>query len=252
MAIIKKTLSGVSICRGLSEGRAHIIRDTQLSRHFAESLAADKVKDEIARIKQAIQLMLIIFEYTESFINKTLAEQYSNIFAMQKVILEEPSFKQRIIQVVRDKQVKAPIAIQEVLNEYKDRLNTSHSEPMKERVSELVDLRMGLIDALDRPMVLLRNSELTGKRKRRQGRIAVAHELTARFVIEQNLENVKGILTENGGRTSHGAILCRALNIPSVSSLKNICELATEGAFVLVDGNKGRAVVTRITSNGSK
>jgi len=243
MASKKKIIPGVSICGGMAEGRVHVIRDNPNYRPSVE-LTAEKVPDEVARIKQAIQLMLIIFEVAESYINNNLAKQHSKIFAMQKVLLEEPAFKQRIIEIVREERVKAHTAIRKVIDEYKERLNASHSQPVKERVSDLVDLRMGLIDALDRPMVLLQNSASAGKRKNRPGRIAVAHELTARFVLEQNLEHVKGILTENGGKTSHGAILCRALNIPSVSALKSICEKVTEGALVLVDGNKGRAVIT--------
>ncbi|MFH0920211.1 MAG: PEP-utilizing enzyme [Fibrobacterota bacterium] len=243
MANNTKIVSGVSICGGVAEGRAHIIRNEQIN-HPSDNLTAEKVVDEVARIKQAIQVMLLVFEYAESFINTNLSKQHSKIFAMQKVLLEESSFRQRLIEMVQNKRVKAHTAIQKVTDEYKERLNASHSESMKERGSDLIDLRMGLIDALDRPMVLLRNSELTGKKKSRPGHIAVTRELTARFVIEQNLENVKGILTENGGKTSHGAILCRALNIPAVSALKGICEIATEGAMVVVDGDKGRAVIT--------
>jgi phosphoenolpyruvate-protein phosphotransferase (PTS system enzyme I) len=243
-----KIVEGISICPGLTEGRAHVVCDERIS-HPPEKLPGDKIHNEIARVKQAIQLMLIIFEYAESFLNKNLSEKHSNIFAMQKVLLEEPSFKKRIIEIIWNKKVKAHTAIRKIIDEYRERLNDSCSESIKERVSDLVDLRIGLIDALDRPMDLLRNSELTGKRKGLPGRIAVTHELTARFVIEQNLENVKGILTENGGKTSHGAILCRALNIPSVSALKSICETVMEGAMVLVDGHKGMAVIAPGASN---
>ena len=49
-----------------------------------------------------------------------------------------------------------------------------------------------------------------------------------------NPENIEGILTEVGGRTSHSAILARAMEVPAVLSIENICSIAKNGDKVVM------------------
>ena len=51
--------------------------------------------------------------------------------------------------------------------------------------------------------------------------------------------HVAGIVTETGGRTSHSAIIARALEIPAVLSVSNSCTALRNGMTVVVDGGKG-------------
>jgi phosphotransferase system enzyme I (PtsI) len=52
-------------------------------------------------------------------------------------------------------------------------------------------------------------------------------------------ENVAGIVTEVGGKTSHSAILARSLEIPAVLSVPNVTELVKDKDTVIVDGTEG-------------
>mgnify|MGYP000231859997 CR=1 FL=1 len=54
-----------------------------------------------------------------------------------------------------------------------------------------------------------------------------------------NKSNIVGIITETGGKTSHSAILARAMEIPAVQSVSNALENLTDGCMVIVDGVKG-------------
>ncbi|SCE27966.1 phosphoenolpyruvate--protein phosphotransferase [Streptomyces sp. DvalAA-14] len=53
---------------------------------------------------------------------------------------------------------------------------------------------------------------------------------------------VLGFVTEEGGPTSHSAILARALGVPAVVALPGAADLA-EGAVIAVDGGSGEVVV---------
>ncbi|WP_340556205.1 phosphoenolpyruvate--protein phosphotransferase [Streptomyces sp. GSL17-111] len=53
---------------------------------------------------------------------------------------------------------------------------------------------------------------------------------------------VLGFVTEEGGPTSHSAILARALGVPAVAAVPGAGDLA-EGLFVAVDGSAGEVVV---------
>ena len=52
-----------------------------------------------------------------------------------------------------------------------------------------------------------------------KGTVVVAKELTPSMTAGINKENIVGIITETGGKTSHSAILARALEIPAVLSV---------------------------------
>ena len=54
-----------------------------------------------------------------------------------------------------------------------------------------------------------------------------------------NKENIVGIITETGGKTSHSAILARALEIPAVLSVNGAVSKLSAGTYVIVDGSEG-------------
>ncbi len=53
------------------------------------------------------------------------------------------------------------------------------------------------------------------------------------------LKLAAGLITEEGGMTSHGAILARELKIPAVVGAKGVFERLKEGEMVTVDGDRG-------------
>lgn len=61
------------------------------------------------------------------------------------------------------------------------------------------------------------------------------------------LQNLAGIITEQGGLTSHAAILARELGIPAVVSAMDVTTLIHMGERLLVDGDRGE--VFRISAD---
>nr|WP_155746520.1 putative PEP-binding protein [Scytonema sp. UIC 10036] len=53
------------------------------------------------------------------------------------------------------------------------------------------------------------------------------------------LQHVAGIVTEQGGLTSHAAILARELSIPAVVSVKDATKIIQSGERLQIDGDKG-------------
>ena len=71
------------------------------------------------------------------------------------------------------------------------------------------------------------------------GTVLVAHDLTPSMTVGLQKEHVAAILTEVGGRTSHSAILARALELPAVLSAEGVLEQVRDGETVIVDGTAG-------------
>lgn len=71
------------------------------------------------------------------------------------------------------------------------------------------------------------------------GSIIVAKDLTPSMTAGINPDNVCGIVTELGGKTSHSAILARALEIPAVVAVEGFLKNVKDGDTVVLDGSEG-------------
>ena len=75
------------------------------------------------------------------------------------------------------------------------------------------------------------------------GTILVAEDLTPSMTAGIVKENVAGIITAVGGKTSHSAILARALGIPAVLSVDGIVDMVSDGMTAVVDGCDGICIL---------
>lgn len=103
---------------------------------------------------------------------------------------------------------------------------------MRQRASDISDIKISLLK-------ILLGVEDVDISKVAPGTVLVAHDLTPSMTSQIVKENVVGIITEVGGKTSHSAILARALEIPAVLSVPNICEIVKDKDTAIVDGTEG-------------
>lgn len=75
------------------------------------------------------------------------------------------------------------------------------------------------------------------------GTILVAEDLTPSMTAGIVKENVAGIITAVGGKTSHSAILARALETPAVLSVDGIVDMVSDGMMAVVDGCDGICIL---------
>lgn len=72
-------------------------------------------------------------------------------------------------------------------------------------------------------------------------RILVAKTITSDWL--PLLRNSKGIIIEQGGMTSHAAIIARELGIPAIVGVKGATHSIETGAIVSIDGNSGEITI---------
>ena len=135
-----------------------------------------------------------------------------------------------------DSGVCAEQAVTEAYDMYYNMFSAMEDELFRERAADVADVKVGLLaDLLGKEVVDL--SSLP------ENSIVVVEELTPSMTADIDKENVAAIVTETGGRTSHAAIICRALEIPAVLSVADATKNIKPGALVIVDGAKGTVLV---------
>src|SRR6185503_1275345 len=116
-----------------------------------------------------------------------------------------------------------------------------------DRIFRLVQnetLRERAVDLRDVGIRVLRNLEkVAGEEKQAtsvpEDYVLVARELSIVDMFNLANEHVLGILTEEGGLTSHAAILARSMRIPTLTGVTGLLAKVREGDFVILDATEG-------------
>src|SRR3954462_12672851 len=73
--------------------------------------------------------------------------------------------------------------------------------------------------------------------------IVIAHDLLPSQTAALDRTHVRGFATDVGGRTSHTAIVARAMGIPAVVGLGNITGEVNSGDTIIIDGHHGVLII---------
>ena len=69
--------------------------------------------------------------------------------------------------------------------------------------------------------------------------ILVARSMGPAALLDYDRSRLRGLVLEEGGPTSHVAIVARALGMPAVGQVENVAGLVEQGDAIIVDGGSG-------------
>jgi len=154
------------------------------------------------------------------------------IFQAHMEILQDVAMIEEIEDLIGQLQTNAVNAVDTVYTQYADLIGALEDPMMRERSADLMDVRTRLLCCL----MNVRRSTLA---EIVEPSVVVAHELMPSDTATMDAEMVCGIVTEEGGATSHSAILARSLGIPAVSGLPGILDQIENGQILAVHAAEG-------------
>ena len=107
---------------------------------------------------------------------------------------------------------------------------------------DLADRVTDLIDVRDRVIAQLTGTEPHGLPERDAPYVLVADEMAPADTVTLDPTRCLALVTEQGGPTSHTAIIARELGLPAVVGVAGATAIA-DGTLVLVDGDTGEVIV---------
>jgi phosphoenolpyruvate-protein phosphotransferase len=164
-----------------------------------------------------------------------LAEADAAIFAMHTMLLDDPTLKQHISLYLKQGFLLTD-ALGRALRDFTNQYQKIEDPYLRERLSDIKDVMLRLKNAADNlrgssAAVPVDSPKLTDRRRI----ILVARELLPSQLVSVPLKQICGILCEEGGATSHTAILARALQIPMLVGVPDIMLKARSGDCVIMD-----------------
>ena len=224
---------GTNASAGIGIGKAAIIKEVEMV------IRPDKVasvETEVTRFRGALADTVAQTKALEETLATRVGEKEAEIMQGHLMLLADPMLTGEIEEAIKRDSVCSEYAIETTCTTYADVFAAMDDELMQQRATDMRDIKTRLQQTLQgiKPVDIASLPE---------GSIIVAKDLTPSMTAGINPANVTGIVTELGGKTSHSAILARALEIPAVVAVSNVMDKIEEDDTVILDGGEGIVIV---------
>jgi phosphotransferase system enzyme I (PtsI) len=226
-------LKGTSASAGIGIGKAVIVEETELiiNKNLVEDAEAEK-----ARFQSALKLAVEQTETLAKDLATRVGEKEAEILNGHILLLSDPMLVGEIETTISGENVVSEYAVESVCNTYADMFASMGDELMQQRATDMRDIKT-------RIQKILLGVSSVDIASLPAGSVIVAKDLTPSMTAGINPANVTGIVTELGGKTSHSAILARALEIPAVVALVGFLDKVKEGEDLVLDGSDGTVFI---------
>jgi phosphotransferase system enzyme I (PtsI) len=152
-------------------------------------------------------------------------------------MLEDPQITQRTVERIRAEAKNAEYVFWGVTKALGEQMKALGDEYFAERNHDLYDIARRVLKFLQR----LHQAE--GSSMPREGCIIVAQSLGPAETAQLSREQVIGFCMNEGGSTSHAAIMAKALAIPAIVGLDYVTHYVRTGDMLILDGREGRLIL---------
>jgi len=230
-------LNGIAASPGLAMGKAVVFAKRDVRVPFRR-IEQSEIEREIARLHAAIDESKRQLGETRDKVAAEMGESYARIFDAHMMILEDSRTMVEVESKIKSG-FNAEFAFNSVFLRHEKDLWEKGDVYIRDRAGDIRDVRKRVL------------SNLSGTRKLSQDLselqtdvIVIAHDLSPADTAQMRKERVLAFATDIGGRTSHTAIMARSLEIPAVVGLQNVSSRVSDGDTVIVDGNRGKVIVS--------
>lgn len=228
-----KKLTGIAASNGVAIAKAYTLETPDLS---FETKKVTETEKEIERLHDALEISKKELEKIKEHARLSLDDEHAEIFSAHLLVLSDPELISPMEDKIKDEQVNAEKALDDVARLFIDLFKNMDNEYMRERAADISDVTkrvMAHLLQVSFPDPALIDEEV----------IIIAEDLTPSDTAQLNKQFVKGFTTNIGGRTSHSAIMARSLEIPAVVGTRTVTKDIKDGDMVIVDGMDGHVIV---------
>jgi phosphoenolpyruvate-protein phosphotransferase (PTS system enzyme I) len=229
---------GTAASPGIVMAPAHVIL-WERPRVPHVTIPPERVEAEIARFREAREATRQRIREIQQQTSERLGPIEAQIFEPQLMMLDDSELVHDVEAYIGENRISAARALELRMLEFQSEWRQSGHPMVMDRLNDLVDIetRMvryllgvgdpdGVLDGIDRPVIL------------------VGRDFTPSLTVQLDPTRVVGLATDAGTRTSHSAILARALGIPAVVGLGDLAASIEDGAELILDGRVGRVIAS--------
>lgn len=209
-----KYLTGKCVYEGVVIGKTYL--DTNINlQNEKENISFEEIEKEKTRLEICIKKSILSLKNLKMDLSNKIDKQELEIIEAHLLLISDPIYISDIRKTIEQKQKKAEFAIKEVTEKFIRLFENINIPIYKQRGLDIKDVGNRLIETLNNG---------NENYKKYDEKILVTKEIYPTELLKIHKEgiNLKGIIMEYGGETSHLAILAKALKIPTLMGVTNI------------------------------
>jgi phosphotransferase system enzyme I (PtsI) len=218
---------GNAVSPGLGTGPAYVVdrREVNVPRTHIDR---DTIEDELKRFRNALRGAQ---DQLEAIKGRLTHGEHRQILKAQQMMLRDPDLIQRTEALIKNEQINAEWAVSKAVDEIRQTLAKASDELFRERQ---FDVRF-----MGERLIMTLGGEEKDAITPPEGSVVIAHDLSPADTAQLSRHRIAGLVTEEGGQTSHTAIIARALRIPAVVGVDDLLAVVETGDAIIVDGVHG-------------
>ncbi|HEY4731120.1 MAG TPA: phosphoenolpyruvate--protein phosphotransferase [Myxococcales bacterium] len=225
-------LKGTGVSAGVAQGTAYVVACGYRSAVPQRNIRASEVDGERARFDEAVSRADAELVKLQNDVRERIGPSQAEIFGAHRLVLKDASLRDRVLRAIEEKRVNLEASVAGVFEEYARSLEGISDGYLRERASDIHDVRRRVLSAL---------AERPGRAgpKVPDGAIVVSDELLPSVTARFELDHVRAFVTERGNKFSHSSILARSLGTPAVAGVPGASVRIKTGDRIIVDGVAG-------------
>ncbi len=228
-------LSGIGVSPGIAFGSALVVR-WDFPDVPDRGITKEEVPDEIERFRQAVGEVAQSLAELRDRVAERAGPEESRIFDAQILMVQDHEYVESVEALIRNNLLSAETAFEFKSLELREAW--AGAQHLRERLTDLTAVQRHVLHRL-----LGRAEDDRWAGTLDEPVIVVARELSPGVTVQLDREHVVGLVSEQGTRTSHAAILAHSLGIPAVMGVADALEHVRDGVVVLLDGRQGTVLL---------
>ena len=225
-------LRGTPLAEGV--GLGHVVLHEP--RVVVERIVAENIDGEIARLEEAITALRESIDRLVDRGEEAGPGEHREILQSFRMIANDRGWLRRLREAVGTG-LTAEAAVERVQSDTRAKLMRQTDPYLRERLHDLDDLANRLLHQLTGQSMVVSNDQLP------DNAVVVARGMGPAALLDYDRGRLRGLVLEDGGATSHVAVVARALGIAAVGDVANISSLVEPGDSIIVDGATGQVEV---------
>ncbi len=232
MAVKEEIYKGMPASKGISMGKPFVYR-VEIPADSSQDGQHVHPEKEISEYNQAIEQSKKELNKIFNLAKEKLDAKNLQIFDAQLLFINDEVLHQQVIKRIKQERRTAYQALIDVIKVYEDAMLGSHDESLRERVSDIEDIKSRVLRNMVKKKLVSKIDENS---------IVIARSLTPADTILFSNRKLLGFATDLGGTNSHVAIIARSLDVPAVVGMHDISVHIKPEDYVIIDGYKGLVI----------
>jgi len=225
-------LRGAPVADGV--GLGHVV--LHAPRVVVKNMVADDSEREMVRLDEAIGALRASVDSLVDQGEVAHAGEHRDVLETFRMFAYDRGWLRRLREAIASG-LTAEAAVERVQSDARARLQRQSDPYLRDRLHDLDDLANRLLHQLSGESFTLAGGQLP------ENAILVARTMGPAALLEYERQRLRGLVLEEGGPSSHVAVVARALGIPCVGDVSGITGLVEPGDAIIVDGTTGEVQV---------